>query len=564
LNPDPKMASEKSQFDVIVIGAGINGAGIARDAAMRGVKVLVLDKGDIGGGTSSWSTRLIHGGLRYLEHGEFRLVRESLRERSCLLNICPHLVRPIPLLVPAYEKARRGWWTIRAGMIAYDALSFNKSLPNKSLPRHRMLSAAETLQQAPALNREGLRGAAVYFDAQVEFAERLVLENVLSAVAHGATVFTYARVEKLIVENAALRGVEFTREGRCGGPTVPEASGVARETAYADIVINAAGPWVDEVLSESNADSRRLIGGTKGSHIIVAPFPGAPATAIYVEAESDGRPFFIIPWNGKYLIGTTDIRYEGDLDDVQIASDEIDYLLRETNRVLPIARLTREQILYTYSGVRPLPFAGDKDAQSITRRHFIRAHPRLRGLFSIVGGKLTTYRSLAQQTVDLILKELPSYPDRGHLPRSFECNTNRDPLPGAATADFDTFCANFKQHSRLPEATNDRLLRIYGTRVSLLLDLIEKDASLAKVFDSETGALSAEVVFAFTHELATTLGDCLLRRTMVGLSSSRGLAAVGPAGAIARKYLGWTEGRVEQEIVAYRQEGAINIRSLRD
>src|SRR6185295_11853824 len=275
LNPDPKMASEKSQFDVIVIGAGINGAGIARDAAMRGVKVLLLDKGDIGGGTSSWSTRLIHGGLRYLEHGEFRLVRESLRERSCLLNICPHLVRPIPLLVPAYEKARRGWWTIRAGMIAYDALSFNKSLPNKSLPGHRMLSIAETLQQAPALNREGLRGAAVYFDAQVEFAERLVLENVLSAVAHGATVFTYARVEKLIVENAALRGVEFTREGRCGGPTVPEASGVARETAYADIVINAAGPWVDEVLSESNADSRRLIGGTKGSHIIVAPFPGA-------------------------------------------------------------------------------------------------------------------------------------------------------------------------------------------------------------------------------------------------------------------------------------------------
>jgi glycerol-3-phosphate dehydrogenase len=553
------MAGNNLQFDVIVIGAGINGAGIARDAAMRRLKVLLLDKGDIGGGTSSWSTRLIHGGLRYLEHGEFRLVRESLRERSCLLKICPHLVRPIPLLVPAYEKARRGWWTIRAGMITYDALSLNKSLPNKSLPhkslpRHRMLSAAETLQQAPALNREGLRGAAVYFDAQVEFAERLVLENVLSAVAHGATVFTYARVEKLIVENAAVRGVEFTREGWCSDPTVTEGSGVARQTAYADIVINAAGPWVDQVLTESSADSPRLIGGTKGSHIVVAPFPGAPATAIYVEAETDGRPFFIIPWNGKYLIGTTDIRYDGDLDDVRIASDEIDYLLRETNRVLPIARLTRDQILYTYSGVRPLPFAGDKDAQSITRRHFIRAHPRLRGLFSIVGGKLTTYRSLAQQTVDLVLKKLPSYPDRGRLPRSFECATNRDPLPGAATADFDSFCTNFKQHSRLPEATNDRLLRIYGTRVSLLLNLIAEDPSLASVFDSETGALSAEVVFVFAHEFATTLADCLLRRTMVGLNSSRGLAAVEAAGTIARKYLGWTELRVEQEIVAYRKE----------
>ena len=547
------MASNNLQFDVIVIGAGINGAGIARDAAMRGLKVLLFDKGDIGGGTSSWSTRLIHGGLRYLEHGEFRLVRESLRERSCLLNTCPHLVRPIPLLVPVYEKARRGWWTIRLGMIAYDALSFNKSLPG-----HRMLSVAETLQQAPELNRDGLLGAAVYFDAQVEFAERLVLENVLSAVAHGATVITYARVEKLIVEDGAVRGVEFTREftreDRRSSPTVLEGSGVMPGRAYAEIVINAAGPWVDQVLTESNASYARLIGGTKGSHIIVAPFPGSAGTAIYIEAETDGRPFFIIPWNGKYLIGTTDIRHEGDLDDVQISGDEIDYLLRETNRVFPIARLTREQILYTYSGVRPLPFAGDKDAQSITRRHFIRAHPKLRGLLSIVGGKLTTYRSLAQETVDLILKKLPAYSDRGRPARSFDCGTSRDPLPGAATTDFDTFCENFKQHSPLSEATNDRLLRIYGTRVSLLLNLIENDASLAQVFDSETGALAAEVVFAFTHELATTLGDCLLRRTMVGLNSSRGLAAVEPAGAIARKHLGWSEQRVEQEIVAYRKE----------
>src|SRR6185436_1083904 len=281
--------------------------------------------------------------------------------------------------------------------------------------------------------------------------------------------------EKLLVENAAVRGVEFTREDRCNSPTVLEGAGVMPGKAYAEIVINAAGPWVDQLLTESNASGPRLIGGTKGSHIIVAPFPGAAPTAIYIEAETDGRPFFIIPWNGKYLIGTTDIRHEGDLDDVQISDDEIDYLLRETNRVFPIARLTREQVLYAYSGVRPLPFAGDKDAQSITRRHFIRAHPRLRGLLSIVGGKLTTYRSLSQETVDLILKKLPAYSDRGRPARSFDCGTSRDSLPGAATTDFDTFCENFKQHSPLSEATNDRLLRIYGTRVSLLLNLIGKD-----------------------------------------------------------------------------------------
>ena len=556
------MASE-NLFDVIVIGAGINGAGIARDAALRGLKVLLLDKGDIGSGTSSWSTRLIHGGLRYLEHGEIGLVRESLRERSCMLNICPHLVRPIPLLVPVYKNARRGLWTIRAGMIAYDALSFGKALP-----RHRMLTPAETLQQAPALNSEGLLGAARYFDAQVEFAERLVLENALSAIEHGATVLTYARVNKLIVKGGKTRGVEYRHSPRGSSPTpgspaghpgwggaVMEGSGHERLTAFAPIVINAAGPWIDQVLTETGTSSPRLIGGTKGSHIIVAPFAGAPDTAIYVEAETDHRPFFIIPWNGKYLIGTTDIRYQGDLDDVRIDSDEIDYLLRETNRVTPSAKLTREQILYAYAGVRPLAFTGDRDEQSITRRHFIRAHPELRDWFSIVGGKLTTYRSLAEQTVDLVLKKLTPHGDRRRLARSFrKCTTAREPLPGAAAPNFATFCKDFKQRSRLPDAANDRLLRIYGTRASLLLSLIEADQSLAEVFDSETGALAAEVVFAFKHELATTLADCLLRRTMVGLNSTCGLEAVEAAARIARKYLGWSERRVEVEIAAYRKD----------
>ena len=242
--------SEKSQFDVIVIGAGINGAGIARDAAMRGLKVLLLDKGDIGGGTSSWSTRLIHGGLRYLEHGEIGLVRESLRERACLLNICPHLVRPIPLLVPVYKSARRGLWTIRAGMIAYDALSFGKALP-----RHRMLSRAATLQQAPGLCDEGLLGAAVYLDAQVEFAERLVLENALSAIEHGATVLTYARANKLIADGGKACGVEFRVQSPTSNVQSQRLSGTAgvspahrdnssieeRRSASAPIIINAAG-----------------------------------------------------------------------------------------------------------------------------------------------------------------------------------------------------------------------------------------------------------------------------------------------------------------------------------
>jgi len=540
------MASEISspQYDVIVVGAGINGAGIARDAAMRGLKVLLLDKGDIGSGTSSWSTRLIHGGLRYLEHGEVGLVRESLRERARLMKIAPHLIRPLEILAPIYKHARRGFWTIRAGMIAYDVLSFSNTLAP-----HRMLSTPETLRQARGLNPDGLLGAAVYFDAQVEFAERLVLENALSAQAHGATVLIYARVHKVTVEGGEVRGVEFTHEHHGSSPTNRTGSDISIEephTASARVVINAAGPWIDQLLAETVDDSPRLIGGTKGSHLIVAPFAGAPHIAIYVEAETDRRPFFIIPWNGNYLIGTTDIRYDGDLDCVRVETEEIQYLLRETNRVLPAAKLTREQILYTYSGVRPLPFTGDKDEQRITRRHFIRRHPYVDNLFSIVGGKLTTYRSLAAQTVDLVLKKL----GRDSAP----CTTDREPLPGAGTSDFEGFCKDFNERTTLPEAIRERLLRIYGTRASLITELLARDASLEEVIDPETRAIAAEIVFAFKYELAQTLSDCLLRRTMVGLNSTCGLDAVEAAASMAQKFLGWSDNRASQEIADYRAE----------
>lgn len=399
-------------FDVIVIGAGINGAGIARDASMRGLKVLLVDKSDVGSGTTSASTRLIHGGLRYLEHFEFGLVRESLRERETLLKIAPHLVRPLPITIPIYKHSKRGRATIRAGMIAYDLLS-----AGKSLPRHRMLSRAETLKQLPGLNPQGLLGSALYFDAQIEFPERLVLENVLAAREHGAEVFTYAPVTNLVVEGALVSGVEFVCEDG------------QRHFARGDIVVNAAGPWVDRVLERAPLESPRLIGGTKGSHIVVPVFPGAPQNAIYLEAQSDRRPFFIIPWNGNFLIGTTDVRFEDDPDEVRCELWEIDYLLAETNRAFPSAQLTREQILFTYSGVRPLPRTGDKDEQSITRRHFIREHPQAKNLLSIVGGKLTTYRSLAEECVDLIFRKLGR--------QASPCTTAETVLPGYTRMETD-------------------------------------------------------------------------------------------------------------------------------
>jgi glycerol-3-phosphate dehydrogenase len=353
------------------------------------LKVLLIEKGEIGAGTTSASTRLIHGGLRYLEHFEFGLVRESLREREILLRIAPHLVRPLAIAIPIYKQSKRGRLTIRAGMMLYDLLSWGKSLP-----RHQMLSRAETLERWPGLNPEELVGSALYYDAQVEFPERLVLENVRSARAFGADVLTHTRVTNLTVENGRVSRIEFVGEDG------------QKRFAGAEVFINAAGPWIDLVLGRAPVKSPKLIGGTKGCHLVVAPFPGAPANAIYLEARSDGRPIFIIPWNKLFLIGTTDVRFEGDPDEVTCEPWEIDYLLSETNIAVPAAKLTRDSILYTYSGVRPLPVTAEKDEQSITRRHFIREHPQLPNLLSIVGGKLTTYRSLAEECVDLIFRKL--------------------------------------------------------------------------------------------------------------------------------------------------------------
>lgn len=453
-----------SEFDVIIIGAGINGAGIARDATMRGLKVLLLDKGDIASGASSASTRLIHGGLRYLEHFEFGLVRESLRERETLLRIAPHLVRPLAITLPIYNQSKRGRATIRAGMIAYDLLSWGKSLP-----RHRMLSRAETLKQSPGLNQEGLLGSAQYFDAQAEFAERLVVENVLDARERGADVITYAPVTKLTVEGR----VEFLLDGET-------------HSAHASLIVNAAGPWVDQLLERAPVESERLIGGTKGSHIVVPPFPGASKSAIYLEAQSDWRPFFIIPWNGNYLIGTTDVRFEDDPDEVRSESWEIDYLLAETNRAFPDAGVTRDRILFTYSGVRPLPWTRNEDEQSITRRHFIRQHPRMKNLLSIVGGKLTTYRSLAEECVDLIFQKLER--------RSPPCCTAKEVLPNAV---------NFRS-----------------------------------------------VAYSFEHEMAKTLADSFLRRTMRGLNGDLGLGDL----EAAVRSMGWSDARAKWEVENYKCE----------
>jgi glycerol-3-phosphate dehydrogenase len=520
---------ERQEFDLVVVGAGINGAAIARDAVIRGLRTLLLDKGDVASGTTSWSSRLIHGGLRYLEHGEVRLVRESLRERERLLRNAPHLVEPMRIVIPMYEGNRRRPAVIRAGMLAYDLLSLDKSLP-----RHQVWSASKVRRQIPGLNPCDLRGAALYYDAQATFAERLAVENVVSAAEHGATVATYARVDRLVQDGDRVRGL-----------IVADVLGGGDFYISSQVVVNVAGPWVDQVLAGTRHAMPRLIGGTKGSHLVVDPFPGAPPTALHYEARDDHRAVLVIPWNGRYLIGSTDIRYEGDLDDVWTDEAEVDYLLHETNQIIPGADLTRANVRYAYAGVRPLPYQLDGSEAEISRDHAVVNHaPALRGLLSITGGKLTTFRALAEHTIDAVYRQLEKTPPR--------CETARLPLPGGAGVSLPAFQRSLAERSGLPMESVDRLVTVYGARAPDVLALADRDPTLREPFCAATGSIGAEVVFAIEREFARTLEDVMMRRTMVGLEPGHGVGADEVAAAIAQRHLGWDEARAHDEVLQYR------------
>lgn len=513
------------EYDVAIIGAGINGAGIARDAALRGLRVVVLEQSDMCNGTTAYSSRLIHGGLRYLEYAEIPLVYESLHERRHLRKIAPHLVAPIRIGIPIYKGARRGLWLIRLGMLAYDILSMGKRMPG-----HEMLSRDELLSEAPGLESKGLRGGARYFDAQVTFAERLVLENLLAARAAGADIRTYHRVTRIPISGGKVVGADYEnqRDGETG-------------SLRAKVVVNAGGPWVDQVVGVATSDATRLVGGTKGSHIVVSRFDGAPSDAFYVEAESDGRPFFIIPWNGMMLIGTTDIRSDEPLDKLRASAAEIDYLVNETNRVFPSAAIERKDIHYAYAGMRPLPHREKGPESAITRKHIILKNKAIAsGLVSIIGGKLTTYRHLAEQTVDTVEKILRRRPT--------QCRTHDTPLPGGSgLAEARDALSRL---DILSEHGIERIVSIYGGRALQLAEMCMAEKRLGHCIDDDKTILAAEVAFAIREELALTLSDLVHRRLMIGFDPDQGEAHYAAVAQIAAAEFDWSEQQRQEEFAA--------------
>lgn len=515
-------------YDLIVIGAGCNGAGIARDAAARGLRVALVEKEDIGSGTSSWSGRLIHGGLRYLEQGDLGLVRESLRERELLFRLAPHIVKPVPLMMPLYKHNARPAWMIRVAMLAYDILSFDKSTVT-----HTILSRAKTLQRFPGICRDGLRGSAIFMDGQVIWSERLCTEITLAAHADGAHIYTWSKVDGFLEEQGRICGVTFT-----------DMLDGSRHKLRASLVVNAAGPWVDHVLGERRADERRQIGGAKGSHLIVDPFPGAPQDVVYYESRADGRLVLVIPWGERYMIGTTDKKFEDDPDTAKADGSEMEYLLGEVNQLIPGANLTPADVLYTYSGVRPLPYVPATNEWKVPRSHVIFDHaPQRPGLLSIIGGKLTTYRSLAEETVDAIYKQLGR--------KAPPCTTRKSLFPGARVANTEQLIATLKENFAVAPTTVDRLVDIYGARAADVLELGHADPSLYAVFDRDSGAIGAELVFTFENEFCRTLTDALIRRIMVGLNGTCGRDVLALAADILARRRGWSDERKQAEIASY-------------
>ena len=521
-------------FDLVVVGAGINGLGIARDAAARGLSVALVEKDDFCSGVSAWSGRLIHGGLRYLEHGEVALVRESLRERERLFRLAPHLVKPVSLLMPFYKRNKRPSWLIRMGMIAYDVLSFDKKSPS-----HKILSTADVTARFSGMEKNGLGGSALFTDGQVEYAERLCVELAVAARADGALILTHSEVTELMIENGQATGVHYTDliTGEAG-------------TLQGRVVMNAAGPWVDWLLGNPSDASvasatKRHIGGSKGTHIVVDPFPGAPTDVVYYESQSDQRLVLVIPWMGRFLIGCTDTLFNAEPDSARATVSEVDYLLTEANALMPNAGLTRESVLFTYSGVRPLPYAPGIPEWKIPRSHIIYDHKKENKakLFSIISGKLTTYRQLAEDAVDIALRELgrpkSASPTRGLL------------FPGAITDDFAAFRAQFLATTVVEADTAVRLIDMYGTRAEQIVALVQKDPTLGERFDPSSPAIAAELQFAIGYEAARTVTDVFARRVLLAFEPDHGLLGVARAAEILGGQLGWSAAEQEKQIAEY-------------
>ncbi len=530
----------RESFDLLVIGGGITGACVARDAVMRGLKVALVEKADFGSATTAATSKLIHGGLRYLKNLEFRLVRESLRERRILERIAPHHVYPLPFLLPTYRRGTNRRPLIKAAMVLYDILSFDKSFglaKEKQLPSHRSFSAREVLEKEPGLNPDGLTGGYLYYDCQNLNPERFCLDVILSAASGGAAVANYTEVLDLIKS-----------QGRIVGVRVRDVFDQKEYTLHAAITVNAAGPWADRLLGLCKGVQERRVRRSKGIHIITEALT---KTYAIVFQTAGGRHFFIIPWRGYSLTGTTDTEFEGDPDQVAVTSKDLNDFLTEINHVYPHAQLTPKRVRYCYAGLRPIV---DQDVETLyeaSRKYEIYDHEEdegIRGFVTVIGGKYTTSRSLADKVVTLVLKKL----GRPYVPTS----TDRVPLHGGTTEEISTYikAESARDPYHLGPACIEHLIRTYGSAYTLVIKMLDRDPQGRKRLCDANEDIQVQISYAVGQEMCMTLSDFLLRRTGLGTLGDPGIECVRTCAELLSAKLAWQPERVEQEIESFYQQ----------
>jgi glycerol-3-phosphate dehydrogenase len=517
-------------YDVVVIGGGMAGAGVARDLALRGLAVALVDKGDFASATTALSSKLIHGGLRYLELFDFGLVRESLRERETLRLLAPHVVKPLPFLIPIYRDSSRGLIKVRIGLKLYDWLT-----PGRDREHYRVLRPIDALSLEPAIHTRDLRGAGYYFDDLLVFPERLCLENVLSACRHGARVFNYAQVEEVV------RGVG----GGIAGVRVRDLLSGRVVALGASVVVNATGPWVDDVraLARVAERGRRILRRTKGIHCLL---PRMTEHAIY-HSTSDDRMIFVIPWREFSLVGSTDTDFAGDPDRVHATREEVEYLLAEVRQALPDPRVHAREVVYTYAGVRPLSFEEGKRESDVSRAH--RVVSEVNGQFlSITGTKLTCFRSLAQQLGDQVVRML----GRGGASRTARVTLDgTDDEANVVEARVWLDVSAEAATSGLPRATLETLVTTYGRAYPRIVELAGKVPGGAERLCPENPDIVAELHAAVQDEMAVSLQDVLLRRTGIGTSHCQGLDCAEDIAQRMAQLAGWSRRRLDAELDAY-------------
>lgn len=519
-------------LDVLVIGGGITGAGVARDAAMRGLKTGLVDAGDFAGGTSSRSSRLIHGGLRYLEHGWLRLVFEASRERRTLLRLAPHLVAPCPFLFPAFRGSRLKRWQISAGVFLYDALALFRNVK-----KHRLLGRAAVLREEPLLRDQDLTGGAIYWDAQCDDA-RLTVATARSARRHGARCASYTRVTALEKAGGHVRGASLL-----------DAVSGATHAVRAHVVVNATGPWSDGVRRLDDPSAKPLLRATKGAHIAVPRARIGNKGAVTMTSPVDGRVMFVLPHGDTTIIGTTDTDTSVPPDDVMADASDVIYLLRSANAAFPGARLQIEDVIATWAGLRPLLDNGDRHADAVPREHHIEASAG--GLVSIMGGKLTTYRAMSAQVVDVVARRLRAMDGR-EVPGA--SGSDREPLPGGEVPDPSAVAANLEGDG-LDAAEAAHLALAYGSEAPSVAALIRADASLGECLVEGGPWLAAEVVHHARREMAMNVADILVRRLHVFHQvRGHGVDAAPRVAELLGTELGWTADDRAASVAGYRAE----------